>query len=72
MARQNPRPKPEQPEGPVVVPAGTPAWITAELIAMTLRVFQPRYASPLTLDDAVAMLLNVGRLFGEFSRGPQS
>ena len=33
---------------PGVVPAGTPDWITAELIAQTIRVWQPYYAAVLT------------------------
>ena len=68
MTRKHPPPK-SQPTGePIAVPAGAPSWITSELIQQTLKVFQPRYPSPLTLDDAVAMLLNVGRLFKELSR----
>jgi hypothetical protein len=40
-----------------------PAWITPELIAKTIGVWQPYYATRLTEDDAVAMLQGVGRLF---------
>lgn len=68
MTRQKPPPKP-QPGKPSMVPAGAPSWITGELIQQTLRVWQPYYATPLTLDDALAMLLNVGRLCGELSKG---
>jgi hypothetical protein len=52
------------------LPAGTPAWITPELVALTLRVWQPFYESPLTPADAVAMIENVGRLFGVLSQVP--
>ena len=68
MTQKNSRQQPQQPGESIVVPAGAPSWITSELIQQTLRVFQPRYKTPLTLEDAVAMLLNVGRLFGELSR----
>jgi hypothetical protein len=50
------------------VPAGTPSWITIELIEHTKKVWQPRYKSPLTAEDAVTILLNVSRLFSLFSR----
>ena len=69
MSRQNPQHAPQPLGEPIIVPAGVPSWITAELIQLTLKVFQPRYPTALTLDDAVAMLLNVGRLFSELSRG---
>ena len=53
----------------VVVPAGTPAWVTPELIALTLKTWQPYYEAPLTPDDACAMILNVSELFAVLSRG---
>ena len=49
------------------VPAGLPAWITADLIAETLRVWQAYYSEPLTAKDAIGILLNVGNLFGVLS-----
>ena len=52
-----------------IVPAGTPDWITAELIEATIRVWQPHYDTTLTVDDAVTMLLNVGRLYRALSSG---
>jgi len=52
-----------------VVPAGTPDWITAELIAQTIRVWQPYYAAVLTPEEAVTMIQSVGRLFGSLSSG---
>lgn len=50
------------------LPPGTPAWITPELAEQTIRVWQPFYDSPLTLDDAVIILNSVGRLFRVLSR----
>jgi hypothetical protein len=49
-------------------PPGTPSWITAELIEQTIRVWQPYYEIPLTVDSAVTMILAVGRLFSALSR----
>src|ERR1700734_2203587 len=40
----------------------TPRWITEELIAKTIRVWQPRYGTPLSTEDAVQLLLSGGRL----------
>jgi hypothetical protein len=51
------------------LPAGTPGWITAELVALTKKVWEPRYGSHLSVEEAVTVLLNVGRLFGVLSRG---
>ncbi len=45
-----------------VVPPGTPPWITAEDIAETIEVWQPRSEKPLTPDDAVEILVNVRQL----------
>lgn len=42
-----------------------PAWITDELIAETLEVWQPYYADRLTEQDAIGILLGVGRLFDQ-------
>lgn len=50
-----------------IVPAGTPDWITVELIEQTMRVWQPYYAELLTAEEAVTMILNVGRLFDVLS-----
>lgn len=46
----------------LVVPEGTPAWITPQLIRRTLEVWQPSYLTTLSVQDAVAILVNVGRL----------
>ena len=45
------------------VPAGAPPWVTPELIAHTLRVWQPYYSEPLTADDALGMIINVAALW---------
>ena len=45
------------------VPPGAPAWVTAELIEHTIRVWQPYYEGQLTPDEALAIIINVGRLF---------
>lgn len=50
-----------------IVPAGAPDWITAELIDATIRTWQPFYKDVLTVDDAVTMLVDVGRLFDALS-----
>lgn len=50
-----------------IVPAGTPDWITAELIERTIHVWQPFYPTLLTPEEAVTMILNVGRLFDVLS-----
>jgi hypothetical protein len=47
----------------IAVPPGTPAWIDLSLTDRTIAVWQPYYSSPLTVDDAVEMLLTVGNLF---------
>lgn len=57
-----------EPPRPATPPAG-PAWITPELIAETIRVWQPYCANELTRADALEIVLNVGRLFGVLSEG---
>jgi len=52
-----------------VVPAGAPAWVTAELLSETIRVWQPYYAESLTVQDALGMILDVGNLFDVLSQG---
>ena len=54
---------------PSIVPAGTPDWITSELVELTIRVWQPYYEAILTPEEAVTMILNVGRLYAVFSSG---
>ena len=53
----------------IVVPDGTPEWITPELIRETIATWQPFYSDSLTPEDAVTMLTSVGRLFAVLSRG---
>jgi hypothetical protein len=55
----------------VEVPAGAPRWVMVELIEQTIRVWQPYYANPLTVDDALAIMLAAVRLMESLSRkGP--
>lgn len=46
-----------------IIPAGTPDWITPELVEATIRTWQPYYKTPLTIDDAIEMIRSVGLLF---------
>jgi hypothetical protein len=48
-------------------PIAAPPWVTPELIDQTIRVWQPYYAHPLTANDAIAMILNVGTLWRALS-----
>lgn len=41
---------------------GAPAWITPELLADTLRTWQPYYDHPLTETEALEILLTVRQL----------
>ena len=50
------------PDAPVRVPPGTPPWITADMIADTIAVWQPYYKYNLTEDDAVQIIINVSNL----------
>ncbi|MBI1347053.1 hypothetical protein GC163_12275 [bacterium] len=52
-----------------IVPAGTPDWITAELIEKTILVWQPYYEAVLTPEEAVTMIQSVGRLYQALSSG---
>ena len=52
-----------------IVPAGTPDWITPELVEATIRVWQPYYAEVLSPEEAVTMIIDVGRLFDALSSG---
>ncbi len=55
----------------IEVPPGTPDWITAELIVLTIKTWQPYYKSSLSPQDAVTMIQNVGQLFQVLSRGQE-
>ncbi len=46
---------------------GLPSWITADLISETIRAWQPYYAQPLTVQDAIGILLGVGNVFAVLS-----
>lgn len=52
-----------------IVPAGAPSWVTAELIELTLKTWQPFYSHQLIESDALEMIAGVDRLFGVVSRG---
>ena len=49
---------------------GLPGWVTADLLALTLEVWQPHYADPLTVEDAAAMLTGAGRLLSVLTAPP--
>ena len=51
----------------ITVPAGAPAWVTPELLAHTLRVWQPYYRETLTELDALDILLNAAQLVRAFT-----
>ena len=46
-----------------IVPAGTPHWITAELIEATIRVWQPYYDTVISPEEALDIIRGVGQLF---------
>jgi hypothetical protein len=52
-----------------IVPAGAPDWITPELVEATIRVWQPYYADVISPEEAVTMIIDVGRLFDALSSG---
>jgi hypothetical protein len=54
---------------PSIIPAGTPDWITTELVEQTIRVWQPYYQALVTPEEAVTMILHAGRLFQALSSG---
>ncbi len=67
--RAKQRPYPSKPLGdPAPLPPGTPDWITPDLVRLTIETWQPYYLDSLTGEEAVMMLLNVGRLFGLLGR----
>lgn len=51
------------------VPSGSPAWVSPELLALTIRTWQPYYEKPLTPEEAIAIIRNVGRLVDVLTRG---
>jgi len=50
-----------------ILPAGTPAWITPELIEATIRTWQPYYKATLSTEDAIDIIRNAGLLFEAIS-----
>ncbi len=44
------------------VSGGAPRWVTPELVADTIKTWQPYYAHPLTAGDALEILLLVANL----------
>jgi len=57
-----------QNDSTICVPAGAPTWVTAELIELTIRVWQPFYANQLIPEDALGMIMGVDQLFSVVSR----
>lgn len=53
---------------PLALPAGTPTWITPELIEATQKVWEPHYGRPLSPEEAITIVQNAGRLFELLSR----
>jgi hypothetical protein len=51
----------------LAVPAGAPRWVTPELLADTLRVWQPYYGN-LTPQDALSIIMDVANLFDVLRR----
>jgi hypothetical protein len=47
-----------------------PGWITPELVARTIAVWQRRSPDPVTADDAVRILENVGHLIDVLTQVP--
>jgi hypothetical protein len=72
MARRNRQPDCQiREDAKSIVPAGSPDWITAELIEATIRTWQPYYKEVLTPEEAVTMIQAVGRLYDALaSRSP--
>ena len=54
---------------PLTVPAGAPQWVTVELIEHTIRVWQPFYSDQLIPDDALEIIMSVGRIVDVLSGG---
>jgi hypothetical protein len=45
------------------VPDGAPEWVTPDLIARTIDLFQPKYKEPLTPEASLEIILNTVHLF---------
>ncbi len=53
----------------VTLPAGTPEWITPELVISTQRIWQRHYESPVSVEIAITILESTGRLCDLLSGG---
>ena len=71
MPQPPPSPRSDSaPESAIVLPPGTPEWITPELALQTLKIFRPRSPkAQLSLADAVQILMSFGRLVDVLRRG---
>ena len=63
--------KRRKPTTPVVLPVGTPGWITEELVQNTLETWQPYYQEELIEEDAIAMIMSVGQLHQFLAESPR-
>ncbi len=54
---------PTRRDGSTMLPPGTPLWVSIELIELTKKVWEPRYGKPLSVEEAITIVLNAGRLF---------
>ncbi len=68
--RSTRKPKRKHATKTVVLPAGTPGWITEELVRKTLEIWQPSYEQELIEEDAIAMIMGVGRLYEVLAESP--
>jgi hypothetical protein len=41
---------------------GAPAWVTPEIIALTIETFEPYYDEAITEEEALGIVLNISRL----------
>ena len=67
-AAVHPGPLPTARRRAEALPPGTPAWITMELVRETIEVWSPFYKSPISFDEAVTILRDIGQLFDCLSR----
>lgn len=67
MATRSSRKSAQQSSTTVDVPSGAPTWVTPELIAHTLRVWQRFCEQPLTPEDALEIIMGAGQLIQSFS-----
>ncbi|MAT13665.1 MAG: hypothetical protein CMJ46_00120 [Planctomyces sp.] len=54
---------------PLVVPSDAPAWVTPDMIEKTLKVWQPYYEEELIPEDALAIIMGVGRILEFLAEG---